>query len=170
MSRPRARALAALAAAGVGLVAAPRAASAGGEALALERLDGSAERLALAPGERALLVHFWASWCPDCERELPRLARAARRCDGAGVRVVAVNAGESADEVARFLDEHGLRGADLPHLRDPRGRAWRTTGARGLPANVVWTGAGRRVEVGPRDAAAWERALAELGCADGAPR
>ena len=40
--------------------------------------------------------------------------------------------------------------------------------AAGLPANLTWTQDGVRAEVGPRDAAAWSRALAALGCEDAA--
>jgi thiol-disulfide isomerase/thioredoxin len=122
--------------------------------------NGEPVRLALEPGERALVVHFWASWCADCKTELPALARAARACEGAPVRVVAVNAGESAETVARFEAEQAI---PLPVLRDPEGDAWRRF-ARGLPANVVWTASGQRSEVGPSDEAAWRQKLAGLGC------
>jgi thiol-disulfide isomerase/thioredoxin len=122
--------------------------------------NGEAVRLVLEPGERALVVHFWATWCADCKTELPALARAARACEGAPVRVVAVNAGESAETVARFEAQQALA---LPVLRDPDGDAWRRF-ARGLPANVVWTASGQRSEIGPHDEAAWRRKLAALGC------
>jgi len=121
---------------------------------------GEPVRLALEPGERALVVHFWATWCADCETELPALERAARACEGAPVRVVTVNAGESAETVARFEAEQTIT---LPVLRDPDGAAWRRF-ARGLPANVVWTASGQRSEVGPHDESAWQRKLAALGC------
>ena len=121
---------------------------------------GEPVQLALQPEERALVVHFWATWCPECKTELPQLARAARACEGSGVRVVAVNAGESRDVIERFEASHEI---GFPVLRDPRGAAWRRF-ARGLPANVVWTGAGQRSEVGPLDEAAWRRKLAALGC------
>jgi thiol-disulfide isomerase/thioredoxin len=132
-----------------------------GGPLPLVGAGGEAVSLALLPGERALLVHFWATWCPDCDEELPVLERAARACAGGPVRVVTVNVGDSAEDAARFRDARGLA---LPWLRDPGGRVWRDL-ARGLPANLTWTPEARRVELGPRDAAAWERALAELGCA-----
>jgi thiol-disulfide isomerase/thioredoxin len=136
-----------------------------GEPLALVGAGGERVTLAPAPGEDALLVHFWASWCVDCGRELPELQDAARACEGARVRVVTVNVGEDEATVERFRAE---RGVVLPVLRDPRGGVWRSV-ARGLPANLVWTAAGRESDVGPRDRAAWAHALAELGCRAGAP-
>jgi thiol-disulfide isomerase/thioredoxin len=133
--------------------------------LSLVDPDGAPVRLALEPGEKALVVHFWASWCVECEKELPVLGRAARACRGAPVRVVAVNAGDTAEEVARYRTEHPF---ELPVLRDPDGDAWRRF-ARGLPANLFWTSSGQHAEVGPIDEASWSRRLAELGCDAAAP-
>jgi len=131
--------------------------------LALVDLAGAPVELALAPGERALVVHFWATWCPDCVRELPELERAAARCVGRGVRFVAVNVGETPAEIERYRREHAVA---LPVLRDPKGDAWRSV-ARALPANLVWTPEERRVEIGPHDEEGWVRAL---GCEDGGAR
>jgi thiol-disulfide isomerase/thioredoxin len=149
------------------LAGAPLWLAAGGERpLSLLSFEGERVLLAPAPDQDALLVHFWATWCPECVDELPALERAARACEGARVRVAVVNVAESPGEIARFREAHGLA---LPTLRDPDGRVWRGF-ARGLPANLVWTREGRRVELGPRDEAAWERTLAELGCGPAAAR
>lgn len=130
-------------------------------ALELETLDGRAVELALQAEDVALLVHFWATWCPECEDELPILAAATERCAASRVRIVTVSVGESREAVVAYLAEHGL---SLRPLRDPRGRVWRGLGGVGLPTNLTWTGAGRRIEVGPRDAEGWRGALRELGC------
>jgi thiol-disulfide isomerase/thioredoxin len=106
-------------------------------------------------------VHYWATWCPSCAPELRVLADVARACAGSGVRVLAVDVGESAEEVRRYLAEHAL---DLPVALDPEGRTWRRAGGRELPANLVWTASERRVSFGPSDADAWRARLAALGC------
>jgi thiol-disulfide isomerase/thioredoxin len=134
--------------------------------LLLETLEGERVQLAPAPGGEALLVHFWATWCPECGGELPLLERAAKSCAGAPLRLVMVNVADSPEEIARFRERHGLA---MPVLRDPDGSVWRRF-ARGLPANLTWTREGRRAELGSRDAAAWERALADLGCGAAAAR
>jgi thiol-disulfide isomerase/thioredoxin len=148
-------------------LAAPWLLAAGGEGpLSFETLEGERVQLAPAPGGEALLVHFWATWCPECGGELPLLERAAKSCEGAPLRLVMVNVADSPEQIARFRERHGLR---MPVLRDPDGDVWRRF-ARGLPANLTWTREGRRAELGSRDAAAWERALAELGCGASAAR
>lgn len=137
--------------------------AAGGDApLELETLSGERVQIALAAEEAALVVHFWAVWCVECAPELAALDRAAQQCPGRGVEVVTVNVGDDPGAVARFLGERPLR---LPVLRDPQGEVWRRVAGRGLPANLVVTREGRRVELGPRDAEGWKGRLAELGCA-----
>jgi thiol-disulfide isomerase/thioredoxin len=120
---------------------------------------GARRRLELQAGETALIVHFWASWCPECEKELPAVTRLAGRCAGA-VNIVAVNVGESLAAAEAFRLRHGL---DLPLLRDPDGRLWRRY-ARGLPANLIRTRDSESVVTGPYTDAQWEERLRELGC------
>ena len=135
-------------------------ASAGEAPLAVEDAEGRRVELALEPGGSALVVHFWASWCPECAEELPWLAEAAARCGGA-VRVVPVNVGETRTDAEDFLARHRL---PFPLLRDPDGREFRRF-AHGLPANAIWTRSGRRVLLGPQRREDWHYRLAELGCA-----
>jgi thiol-disulfide isomerase/thioredoxin len=132
----------------------------GGEPLPLTDLAGAPAPLALAPGEAAIVAHFWATWCPECVAELPALASAARSCADAPVRVVAVNVGESPEEIARWRAEHAF---DLPVLRDAGGKVWRRF-ARGLPANVIWTPGERKPDTGLRSEPEWRKLLAGFGC------
>jgi len=129
--------------------------------LELETLEG--EPVVLAPSAgRPLVVHFWATWCPSCAMELPALAHASEACAGS-VEIAVVDVDEEAEEIRRFLTEHGIA---LRALRDPRGKVWRASvGARGLPANLVWTPDGeRRSELGPRTREKWQALFTELGC------
>ena len=126
--------------------------------------DGAAVQLALRDGEAALIVHFWASWCPECARELPALTRAATRCAGL-VQVTAVNVGESLAAAEDFLAGHS---PGLPLLRDPDGKLWRRF-ARGLPANLIQTRQAQSVVTGPYGAAEWEERLRALGCPTAKP-
>ena len=125
-------------------------------------MDGAPLAVALAPDERALVLHFWATWCPDCIEELPVLVAAARRCDRSHVRVLLVNTGEAPEVAQTFLDEHHIRASVV---LDRKGKVWRSVAPAGLPANVTWTSDGLRTEVGPRTAEAWTHTLAALGCA-----
>ena len=77
----------------------------------LERLRGPALDPAALRGE-AVLVSFFASWCPPCEREFRVLKKLDAAFRGRGLRIVAVNLFESwggrSDEgrLRAFLDRH----------------------------------------------------------------
>jgi thiol-disulfide isomerase/thioredoxin len=129
--------------------------------LSFTALDGAVREVTLGAGERALVLHFWASWCPDCVDELPLLEHLASRCAASGVRVLFVNAGESVEAAKEFAAAHGL-GSSL--LLDPKGAVWRRYAPAGLPANLIWTAEGLRAEAGPHDEAAWIGLLVALGC------
>lgn len=139
------------------------AAPAGADPLPLVDLDGAPVALAPRPSDRALVVHFFATWCPECVRELPLLSTAAPVCASSGVRIVAVDVDEDPHVLAAFLAAHPV---SLRVLRDPDGAVWGGLRARGLPTNLVWRGTEERIEVGARDADAWRKALAALGCSE----
>jgi thiol-disulfide isomerase/thioredoxin len=128
--------------------------------LALVDLDGAPVEVSLRSSEAGVVVHFWATWCPSCIKELAALDVAARACP-TKVRIVAVNVAEAPETIRNFL-------ADLPIamtiLRDATGEVWQRVSGRGLPVNLVWTHSSQRVEAGARDEAGWARLLKELGC------
>lgn len=137
-------------------------------ALALQDLAG--RPVALAPtADRALVIHFWATWCPSCKDELGDLDAAVRACGN--VEVVAVNVAEDPQDVAKWLAERPLA---MRVLIDPDGDAWRASGGREMPANAIWANGQRTWSFGPSSVAVWRERLAALGCriasTDVAPR
>jgi thiol-disulfide isomerase/thioredoxin len=55
---------------------------------------------------RLVILNFWATWCVPCERELPAIAEFLREQDE--VTVIAINIGETAEQVQPWLAERGL--------------------------------------------------------------
>ena len=70
-------------------------------------LDGTTVSLVPQHGE-VVIVHFWASWCPPCRRELPRLDALARELVPRGVRVVAISVDAERGNVERFVTSRHL--------------------------------------------------------------
>lgn len=98
------------------------------------RVSGAAPRLIDAPQSPALLVSFWATWCPPCREETPALKSLAKD-PPEGIRVVIVSEDESLDEVHAFLG-----GAPDPalHLRlDDDGALMRAFDVDRLPATFL---------------------------------
>jgi thiol-disulfide isomerase/thioredoxin len=136
----------------------------------LTGLDGSSQDLRQYLG-RALLLNLWATWCAPCIAEMPSL-QSLRAAQGPGGRdwleVVAVNAGQSADQVGRFLSERRLR---LPVVLDPRKEVLSRWPVRVLPATLLFDGDGRLRHrwIGERDWASGDM-LREIEAALGAAR
>ena len=83
---------------------------------------------------KAVLVNFWATWCPPCVKELPSLDRLQSALQAEGLEVAAVAVGEPADKVSGFL-------ADKPHgfpvLLDAKGNAFTRWRAYAFPTSMI---------------------------------
>ena len=118
----------------------------------LPRADGGSDSLASYAG-RVVLLHFWATWCPPCRRELPALAalRAALGAEGLTVLAISVDAG-SPEAVERFA---AARAPGLAVLLDPREEVARRYGVGAYPTSVVIDRSGRVVQRAARRVCAW---------------
>lgn len=103
--------------------------------LALEDIDGREHRLADLRG-RVVTVNFWATWCPPCVAEMPAIQRMRDMLDGEGVSVLAVNAGESAEDIRSFVRDFDPA-LTFPLLRDPNGDTFARWRVLGLPHTFV---------------------------------
>nr|BDT33370.1 TlpA family protein disulfide reductase [Myxococcus sp. MH1] len=126
------------------------------------RVEGPAPRLAEVPDSRALLVVFWATWCPPCRAETPQLVSLAEAPPDA-LRVVVFSHDTDAKAVETFFE--GPHPAAL-HLRLDEGhQVARAFGVDTLPQSVLVVD-GRLVArfSGPRawDSRAMRRLLEKL--------
>jgi|SRR6185312_1906737 len=102
-------------------------------------LAGKTWRLADLRG-RAVLLNFWASWCPPCRAEMPSLQDMAAFYGPDKIIVLAVNFKESQGTAARFARASALT---LPVLLDPHGDIARQWGVHVFPTTVLIDTAGR---------------------------
>lgn len=57
---------------------------------------------------RAVVLNFWATWCPPCRREMPLLDAFQNDYADRGIRVVGVDVGEDPELVRRFVESIGI--------------------------------------------------------------
>ena len=118
-------------------------------ALMLSNMDGQSTNLQALKG-KWVLVHFWASWCGPCRREMPTLQALQQRLKGTRIALVLVNTAESDDEVFSFMPTVA---PELNTLMDRDGLTTERWQPRGLPSTFIVdpTGHLRYLALGGRD-------------------
>lgn len=107
--------------------------------LRLANMEGKTTDIAALRGQW-VLVHFWASWCVPCRREMPTLQGLSTVKPPLPVRLILVNTAETDDEVFAFLN---IIAPDLDTLMDRDGQVTEHWQPRGLPASFLVDPAGR---------------------------
>jgi len=131
----------------------------------LERADGGTLRLSDLQGS-PVLVNFWATWCPPCQREMPELVKAYEAYKDQGLVIVGVDLQEPDDMVRDFADEYGIT---FPLVIDRDGElsdVWRLGGpVQGIPTSYFIDAAGviRAFFYGPMTEDAIAERLDEIG-------
>lgn len=106
----------------------------------LPALDGSVFSLHDARGH-VVLLHFWATWCVSCRREMPGVDAFWHQAKKKGWVLLAVNVDRgSSERVAAFVSSLGLK---LPILLDADGTVRQRYHVRMLPTTYVIGRSGR---------------------------
>ena len=108
-------------------------------ALKLDNLDGEPWDITESRGHW-IFVHFWASWCGPCRREMPTIQKLTEKLQDEQLEIVMVNTAETEDEVFSFL---GIVAPDLVPLMDTDGLVTEAWQPRGLPATFMVDPQGR---------------------------
>jgi thiol-disulfide isomerase/thioredoxin len=107
--------------------------------LVLNNLDGEPWDISQSRGHW-LFVHFWASWCGPCRKEMPTIQAIFEKFDSSQLEIVLINTAESEDTVFTFLAELA---PDITPLMDRDGLVTEQWQPRGLPATFFVDPEGR---------------------------
>jgi peroxiredoxin len=99
----------------------------------LEALDGTEVSLSQYRGD-AVLINFWATWCPPCRAEIPDIEEAYRARKDEGLVVLGVSVEQTRDSVAPFVEFAGMT---YPVLLDELSQVYNTYRAPGLPMSIL---------------------------------
>ncbi len=83
---------------------------------------------------KAVLINFWATWCPSCRSEMPALNRLGKELRSRGLAVVGVSVDRSADSVKDYLLKNPL---DFPILVDTDSKVSRQFKVFSLPTSFL---------------------------------
>jgi peroxiredoxin len=75
--------------------------------LTLGNINGQVESLA-DYRDKVVLVNNWATWCPPCKAEMPTLVDFYNTHASENLMVIAIEAGEPAEQVQQFVDTYQM--------------------------------------------------------------
>ena len=83
--------------------------------------DGHVARYPDDYKKKVVLLYFWATWCGDCNREVPYVTRAFKEFHAAGLEILGISLdhADQAPLLASYTKEHGM---DWPQVYD--GKVW----------------------------------------------
>ena len=88
----------------------------------------------LLAGKKAVLVNFFATWCPPCREEIPDLIQLHNHYASKGFSVVGVDAEESVAKVSPFVQKFKIT---YPVLLDSEAQATNAFGLVGIPTTFL---------------------------------
>ena len=81
-----------------------------------------------------VFLNFWATWCPPCRDEMPSMEALYSLFKDRNFEMLAVNVGESAEEVHEFMTTYNL---SFPALLDRDGSISRMYGVQAIPMTCI---------------------------------
>jgi len=99
----------------------------------LPLLNGGNAALSAYRG-KVVILNFWATWCPPCRVEMPSMETLYRRFNDQGLEILAVDVGEDALTVQRFMRNYGYT---FPILLDRDNRVSSIYGIEAIPTTYI---------------------------------
>ena len=99
-------------------------------------LDGKPVDVQKSIGNKAVMLIFWASWCPSCKTEVPKINQLAGKFRARGMEFVAVNVGYN-DSVERAQAFARKTGMTYPAIFDGSGKITERYQLQGVPTIII---------------------------------
>lgn len=94
---------------------------------------------------KPVILFFWTTWCPFCREELKQLNLLHRELSETGAEVLAINVGERAEKVQRFMQRYSF---SWKVLLDKDATVAGDYGILGVPTYILIDKQGRLVSYG----------------------
>lgn len=97
---------------------------------------------------KALLLHFWATWCPPCKVELPHLEKLVQKIqskvDNSKINFLAVCISDSQNSLTSFMKKNGYT---FSGGLDATGRIAMKYGIQGVPTSILISPEGKVLKI-----------------------
>jgi peroxiredoxin len=128
----------------------------------LKTIDGKPLRLSNYKG-KAVILNFWATWCPPCRAEIPDMIELQKKYSGKNFSFIGIAVGDELDKVQRFVKNSGINypvAMGNESVTDAYGQ-FIEGGMRGIPTTFIINTKGEILGyfVGARDMATFEDAI-----------
>ncbi|MFA5276211.1 MAG: TlpA disulfide reductase family protein [Candidatus Omnitrophota bacterium] len=96
----------------------------------LPDFSGKFHTLSEYRGRQPVLLFFWTTWCPFCQKEIKKISDRSVELANAGIEVLTINSGEPRSRVQRFLQSRKI---NLKTLGDEDTSVSNSYGILGVP-------------------------------------
>jgi peroxiredoxin len=110
----------------------------------LKSLEGEEFKLSSFRGKNPVYLVFWATWCPYCVKEIPRLKELYAKLAPKGLKILAINIGYN-DPLLRVQSFQKKYELPYPILYDNNAMVSRQYGVIGVPFSVLVDRSGKVV-------------------------
>ena len=112
----------------------------------MKALDGKTVKLSKLAKGRWTLIDFWASWCPDCRKDIPNVKRMFSDFAPKGVQFVGVSFDTDADAWKAAVEKYGLDYTQVSELKKMReSDVAQAFGVKWIPSMVLLNPEGKVV-------------------------
>ena len=89
---------------------------------------------------KAVLLNFWATWCPPCREEIPGLIKLQEAYKNKSFTILGVDVGESQKKVAGFVEKMGI---NYPVVLDGGMKVAEAYSVFGIPTTFLLSSEGK---------------------------
>jgi len=100
----------------------------------LTPLDGSEQIMLSDFRGKVVLLNFWATWCPPCQKEMPSMERLNDFLDGKDFVMLGVDVDEETGKVQKFIKDKGYT---FPIFLDQNNEVYPYYGTGSIPTSYI---------------------------------